>query len=112
MNSFTGKTISWTLQESVVELELHLAPGNEIGTEMLGELEQFANELDTFSREACALIIHSSLPSVFSAGADLRELYRSALPLDAAARVAGIREFLHRIHTVLNALDDTPLTTI
>jgi enoyl-CoA hydratase/carnithine racemase len=112
MNSFTGKTVSWSLRESVVELELHRSPGNEIGLEMLGELEHFANELDTLSREACALIIHSSLPGIFSAGADLRELYRGAMPLDAAARVAGIREFLHRIHAVLNALDDTPLTTI
>jgi len=41
MNSFSGKTISWSLRDSVIELVLHRAPANEIGTETLGELEQF-----------------------------------------------------------------------
>jgi enoyl-CoA hydratase len=112
MNSFTGKSVSWEVREGVVELELHRAPCNEIGTEMLSDLEEFAKALDTFSREASAVIIHSTRPAGFCAGADLRELYQGAAPLDVEARVAGVREFLHRIHAVLNALDDSPLTTI
>jgi len=112
MNTFNGKSLSWKSNDSVVEVELHRAPCNEIGTEMLADLEEFAKALETLSREASAVIIHSTRPAGFCAGADLRELYRNAAPLDAAARVAGVREFLHRIHAVLNALDDSPLTTI
>jgi enoyl-CoA hydratase/carnithine racemase len=112
MNSFTGTTLSWSLQESTVELELHRLPANEIGSEMLAELEQFIAALDGLAQNASAVIVHSSLAAGFSAGADLRELYHASLPLDASARLTGVREFLHRIHAVLNALDDTPLTTI
>jgi enoyl-CoA hydratase/carnithine racemase len=112
MNSFTGKTLSWSLRDSAVELELHSAPCNEIGTEMLADLEQFTAALDTLAQQASSVIIHSTRPEGFSAGADLRELYNKSLPLDPAARLAGVREFLHRIHGVMNTLDDTPLTTI
>jgi enoyl-CoA hydratase/carnithine racemase len=112
MNSFTGKTLSWTLRESIIELELHRSPANEIGSETLAELEQFIAALDGLAQHASAVIVHSSLAAGFSAGADLRELYQSSLPLDPAARLTGVREFLHRIHAVLNAFDDTPLTTI
>ncbi|HUK31115.1 MAG TPA: enoyl-CoA hydratase/isomerase family protein [Candidatus Acidoferrum sp.] len=112
MNSYTGKSLSWEVREGVVEVELHRAPCNEIGTEMLGDLEEFAKALETFSRETSAVIIHSTRPAGFCAGADLRELYQGAAPLDVEARVAGVREFLHRIHAVLNTLDDSPLTTI
>jgi enoyl-CoA hydratase/carnithine racemase len=112
MNTFAGKSLSWEVREGVVEVELHRAPCNEIGTEMLGDLEEFAKALETFSREASAVILHSTRPAGFCAGADLRELYQNAAPLDVEARVAGVREFLHRIHGVLNTLDDSPLTTI
>jgi enoyl-CoA hydratase/carnithine racemase len=112
MNSFTGTSLSWSLRDSTVELELHRPPANEIGSEMLVELEQFTAALDGLAQQASAVIIHSSLAAGFSAGADLRELFHSSLPLDPAARLTGVREFLHRIHAVLNALDDTPLTTI
>ncbi len=112
MNSFTGTTLSWSLRESAIELELHRLPANEIGTEMLAELEQFIAALDGLAQHASSVIVHSSLASGFSAGADLRELYKASLPLDAAARLTGVREFLHRIHAVLNALDDTPLSIV
>jgi len=112
MNSFTGKTLSWSLRDSAVELELHSTPCNEIGTDMLADLEQFAAALDTLAQQTSSVIIHSTRPEGFSAGADLRELYSKSLPLDSAARLSGVREFLHRIHAIMNAIDDTPLTTI
>jgi len=112
VNSFSGKAISWSLREGVIELELHRAPANEIGTLTLGELEQFVAALADVRGEAGALIIHSTLRSGFSAGADLRELYQGSLALEPKARLAGVREFLERIHAVLNALDASPLTTI
>jgi len=112
MNSFAGKTLSWSVREGCIELELHHSPANEIGTAMLAELEQFASHLDELARNSGALILHSSQKAGFSAGADLRELYRGASALDTSARVAGVRNFLERIHAVLNKIDAAPITTI
>lgn len=106
------KTLSWELKDGILELALHHAPCNEIGTAMLDDLERFVEALRDAERHASALIIHSLQPAGFSAGADLRELYSGALPLDPAARVAGVRSFLERIHGVLNAIDESPLGTI
>jgi enoyl-CoA hydratase/carnithine racemase len=112
MNSFAGKTLSWSLRESCTELELHHAPANEIGTAMLAELEKFTGQLDALVKASSALIIYSTQKPGFSAGADLRELYEGAKRVDAKARVAGIRDFLERIHAVLNVIDAAPITTI
>lgn len=110
MKSFRGETISWELRDGVVELALHHAPCNEIGTQTLEELERFAEALPGVG--AGALIVHSTLPAGFSAGADLRELYRRGQELPPAGRMAAVRSFLERIHRVFNALDALPMTTI
>ncbi len=112
MKSFKGNTLSWELTDGVVELVLHRQPNNEIGSATLEELERFVEALQAAEGQACAVIIHSTLPSGFSAGADLRELYRRMQELPQAERVAGLRDFLKRIHKVMNALDASPLTTI
>ena len=112
MNSFGGKTISWSVNESWIELELHREPANEIGSETLAELEQFVAALDGLAQQSSALVVHSTLKAGFSAGADLRELYERSLRLSAESRVSGTRDFLHRIHAVMNAIDAAPLTTI
>ncbi|MFN7622871.1 MAG: hypothetical protein ACK5RS_06950, partial [Acidobacteriota bacterium] len=57
--SYQGETLSWELREGVVELALHRAPCNEIGSQMLAELEIFAAAHDRLCAEAHALIIHS-----------------------------------------------------
>jgi enoyl-CoA hydratase/carnithine racemase len=106
------KTLSWHSAGGVIELALHHAPCNEMGTAMLADLEQFVEALEAAADSAGALIIHSQQTAGFSAGADLRELYENALPLTPAQRRAGVREFLQRIHRVLNAIDGSPLTTI
>ena len=112
MKSFAGKTLRWEWREGVIELTLDHAPANEIGTAMLAELEQFVDESGTLAPETSVCIILSARKSVFSAGADLRELYSGAAPLPEKERLAGIRNFLERIHTVLNALDAAPFVTI
>lgn len=112
MSSFAGKTLSWSVLESRVELELHHPPANEIGTAMLAELEQFVATLDALAKQCSALIIYSTQKPGFSAGADLRELYEGAKSVDVKTRVAGVREFLERIHAVFNAIDAAPITTI
>ena len=107
MRTFSGKTLSWTAAEGTIELVLDRAPCNEIGSATLGELEQFASALGSLEKGAHALIISSARTEGFCAGADLRELYRSS-----GERLAGVREFLERIHRVMNAIDAAPLTTI
>jgi enoyl-CoA hydratase/carnithine racemase len=112
MNSFQGRTLSWSLASGVVELSLHHDPCNEIGTAVLADLEHFSAALPALEESASALIISSRQPAGFCAGADLRELYEGSKKLSLDDRVAGVRSFLHRIHAVLNAIDTTPLTTI
>jgi enoyl-CoA hydratase/carnithine racemase len=113
MNDFRGECVSWGVNKGVVELALHREPCNEIGSVTLDELEQFVTELLALAEyDAHALVIYSTLPSGFSAGADLRELYRRSQEMDEAAAVAGVRNYLERIHEVMNTIDSAPLTTI
>ena len=89
MKGYSGKTISWEMKDGVVELVLHRAPANEIGSETLEEMEQFVAELEGVvegalgpttapgargETPAAARVVHSAEKSGFSPGADLREL--------------------------------------
>lgn len=112
MKTYQGKTLSWKLADGCLELALDREPCNEIGTETLAELEPFVEALEKYQQETAALIIHSSLKSGFCAGADLRELYFRSQKVCEPARSAGVRDFLERIHRVLNRIDAAPLTTI
>jgi enoyl-CoA hydratase/carnithine racemase len=112
MKSFGGKTLRWEWREGVIELTLDHEPANEIGTAMLAELEKFVAASGALAPETSVCIISSARKSVFSAGADLRELYRGAASLPEKERLAGLRNFLERIHAVLNALDAAPFVTI
>ncbi len=112
MKSFTGKTLRWEWREGVIDLTLDHEPANEIGTAMLSELEEFVAAFGVLAPETSVCIIASARKSVFSAGADLRELYHSAAALPEKERLAGVRDFLERIHAVLNAIDAAPFVTI
>jgi enoyl-CoA hydratase/carnithine racemase len=112
MTGHQGKSISWQMKDGVLELALHRAPCNEVGTAMLEELEGFITALSAAEGNASALIIYSQRPAGFSSGADLRELYAGALLKTAAERTTLVRAFLERTHHVLNVLDSSPLTTI
>ena len=112
MKVFAGKTLSWTLADNVVELALHHEPCNEIGSSTLIELEKFVDALSAAGDTASTLIVHSTLKSGFSAGADLRELYHRSRQLASEERAKQLRDFLERIQRVLNAIDAAPLPTI
>jgi enoyl-CoA hydratase/carnithine racemase len=112
MSEFKGKTLSWQIVNGAVEVALHRDPCNEIGSETLDELEKLTAALPDLARDAHALILHSTLKAGFSAGADLRELYERMQGMDKGSAVGGVREFLERIHRVMNDLDAAPLTTI
>jgi enoyl-CoA hydratase len=112
MRSFTGKTLRWEWRDGVVELVLDREPANEIGMAMLEEVEKFVAAFDALAPETSVCIISSAQKHGFSAGADLRELYEGAAKLKEVDRNAGVRNFLERIHAVLNALDEAPFVTI
>jgi enoyl-CoA hydratase/carnithine racemase len=112
MNSYIGKALRWEWHQGVVELTLDHPPANEIGSLMLAELEKFVAVFEALTPQTSVCIISSARKEAFSAGADLRELYRTAAPLAEKDRVAGVREFLRRIHAVLNAIDAAPFVTI
>ena len=107
-----GKALSWQVKEGVIELALHREPCNELGSLSLAELEEFAAAFERLQQEAHALIIYSDLKAGFCAGADLRELYRRSQAMDKMEALKGVRDFLERIHRLLNLIDAAPLTTI
>jgi len=107
-----GSALSWTVADGVIELALHRAPCNELGSESLEEFEQFVTALGRVQEKTHALIIFSEMKPGFCAGADLRELYHRSQVMDKAEAAKGVRDFLERIHRVLNLLDAAPLTTI
>jgi enoyl-CoA hydratase/carnithine racemase len=109
---FRGQAMSCQLNHGTIELALYREPCNELGSLALDELEKFAAALESIQREAHALIIYSELKCGFSAGADLRELYHRSQGMAKAEALRGVRDFLERIHQVLNAIDAAPLTTI
>ncbi len=111
-NKHEGQAVSWELRDGVIELALHRDPCNEIGSLTLAELEEFVAALPKMSEDTHALIIYSAMKSGFCAGADLRELYRRSEEMNRVDAVRGVRDYLERIHAVMNALDDAPLTTI
>lgn len=112
MESVAGQALSWELKDGIVELALHRAPCNEIGSLTLEELERFTVALKQVEDDAHALIIYSTLKSGFCAGADLRELYHRSHEMNREEATRGVRDYLERIHRVMNAIDTSPLTTI
>jgi enoyl-CoA hydratase/carnithine racemase len=112
VKQFKGQALSWELTNGVIELALHREPCNELGSASLGELERFVAALDDLENDAHALIVYSEMKPGFCAGADLRELYERTQAMEKAEAVWGVRDFLERIHRVLNRIDTTPLTTI
>src|SRR5712664_4203851 len=112
MAEFKGKSLSWSVADGIIELALDHAPINEIGLGMLDDLERFAAALPELESKASALILYSKQSAGFSAGADLRELFALVQETDAGSAAKGVREFLERIHAVLNRLDTSTLTTI
>ncbi len=112
MIEFEGQTLSWQIVNGAIELALHRDPCNEIGSVTLDELEKFAAALPVLAKKAHALIVYSTQKAGFCAGADLRELYQRGCEMEKAAALRSVREFLERIHAVMNSLDALPLTTI
>jgi enoyl-CoA hydratase len=112
LRDFKGHALSWKSERGIIELALHREPCNELGSMSLGELEQLATALDELEKEVHTLVIYSELKSGFCAGADLRELYTRSQGMEKSKALRGVRDFLERIHRVLNRIDASPLTTI
>jgi enoyl-CoA hydratase/carnithine racemase len=102
--------IDWTARDGVVELRLAQPPLNEIGGEMLAQLERFLGDLERL--EPRAVLVHSGLERGFCAGADLRELYFVIRERRADEYLAELAGFLERVHRVMDRLDSLPITTV
>ena len=112
MNEFKGETLSWNLKDGVIELALHRDPCNEIGSRTLEELEKFVSALERHAKwRPCPDSLQHSEIRFLRRGRPARALSRGQ-GMDKAAARRGIREFLERIHKVMNAIDSAPLTTI
>src|ERR1700733_782860 len=105
MKTFQGKTLSWRIADGAIELTLDHAPCNEIGLAMLADLEKFVAAMGTLEVDAHALIVSSARSEGFCAGGDLRELFRLSQEVSGAEKLSGLRNFIERIHRVMNALD-------
>lgn len=112
MKQYRGQALFWLIKDGVIELALRREPCNEIGSRCLQELEQFISALPELEQSAHSLILYSDLPCGFCAGADLRELYRRSQEMGKKDAIAGVRDFLERIHHVINTLDASPLPAI
>ncbi len=125
VDRYDGQALSFAVKEGVLEIELHREPCNEIGTTMLAELERVAAFVRSGAGGARALLFYSSISRGFSAGADLRELFRGIEARKAQASslawragfthlaLAGeVSDFLDRIHAVFDTFDEAPMTTI
>jgi enoyl-CoA hydratase/carnithine racemase len=102
--------IDLRLTARVYELSMARPPLNEIGTDMLSDLERCLDAIRP--EEADAVILHSALPGGFSAGADLRELYRGLADVPPSDHDREMRRFLDRVHAVMDRLDTLPLVTV
>ena len=113
MKAFRGKALSWDVADGTIEVVLDRAPCNEIGSTTLRRTRKIRRRARNSAKDAHALIISSARKEGFCAGADLRELYRTqAQAIAGASSDRGVRDFLERIHAVMNAIDAAPLTTI
>lgn len=90
--------------DGLLELTLHRAPLNELGLELLADLEATVGALDG----ARGLLIVSGLERGFSAGADLRALSAAIAARGHAVVQGEVREFLARIGRALSAIDAWP----
>jgi len=115
--AFLGRGVRWAHVDGVLDVVLRRAPANEIGTEMLGELERLVAYLEAGGGGARAMLLRSDNPRGFSAGADLRELHRRIQDRKAAgvplwAQTRELRSFIDRIHRVMDVLDRVPIPTV
>ena len=115
--TFEGRALRWSIVGPALEVELHRAPCNELGTTALDDLERLADLVRAGAGGARALILYSSVQRGFCAGADLRELHAGILSRKGAgeSRIGMAREvrgFIDRIHHVFDTLDEAPITTI
>ena len=113
MSEHKGQTLSWQIVNGAIELTLHREPCNEIGSLMLEELESFCARL--------AGVDEGSACADSSFGAGRRDFRRARICANCTSarrgwrrprRLRGVRDFLERIHAVMNAIDALPLTTI
>jgi enoyl-CoA hydratase/carnithine racemase len=102
--------IAWEAVGEVIELRLARPPLNEIGVEMVTDLERFLDAME--EKPPRALVVYSGQARGFCAGADLRALYSAIQERGASAHRDALAVFLDRIHGVMDRFDTLPCTTV
>jgi enoyl-CoA hydratase/carnithine racemase len=105
-----SEPVFWHEAGGVYEITLAQPACNEIGLELVSALERFVTEVERSS--ARAVVVHSALPTGFCAGADLRGLYAGMLGREPAEYMPEVRNFIERIHEVMQRFDRLGQTTI
>jgi enoyl-CoA hydratase/carnithine racemase len=100
----------WQIADGVMELRLEQPPLNEIGRELVAQLERFLDDVERIAPRV--VLVYSGLSRGFCAGADLRELHAELSAPGAQSRLAELAVFVERAHGVMNRLDALPITTI
>eukprot|EP00237_Pycnococcus_provasolii_P002045 CAMPEP_0119201276 /NCGR_PEP_ID=MMETSP1316-20130426/28610_1 /TAXON_ID=41880 /ORGANISM="Pycnococcus provasolii, Strain RCC2336" /LENGTH=338 /DNA_ID=CAMNT_0007197379 /DNA_START=128 /DNA_END=1144 /DNA_ORIENTATION=+ len=78
---------------------------NALGNKLVSQLEAIVKQATEMpQQEARVLILHSDVPGVFCAGADLKE--RKGMSID------DVREFVSRLRALTDAIDSLPMPTI
>jgi enoyl-CoA hydratase/carnithine racemase len=77
---------------------------------MLADLERFLDDVEQSG--ARALVVHSTSPKGFCAGANLLELLEAIDGRDYDDYRGEAAEFIDRIHAVMDRLDVLPMTTV
>jgi len=102
--------LRFSVADGVGELVLRREPCNEIGSALTTALEGWLDALDTDAVHT--VIIRSAVRGGFCAGADLRELHAGLIATPPAEHPQALREFIDRIHDVMDRIDMLPVTTI
>lgn len=103
--------MKWHLDDDVLYVSMNRAPLNEIGLDTLAFLEEtFA---DNIIEQARVVIIHSTNPKGFGAGADLRALHEGLTQVqDIEVKKQTLASVVDRIHTVFQKIDQLPIPVI
>ncbi len=93
--NWTGARLSTQHVDGVLEVALHADPLNEIGLDMLAELERVAAMIRDGAGGARAVLFHSENAKGFSAGANLWELHQGLSSADEG--MGALRDHASRL---------------
>lgn len=96
--------MKWSLEDEILFVELNSTPCNEIGLDMLDFLESVFDNTDII-HQSRAVVMYSTNPKGFSAGADLVALHDGMKNKNQTQQRQEIEAFIDRIHRLFGTID-------